>query len=113
MIQSVISRKGFETNLNVNELELTGKLIHLDDEDLRHINKNLSSKNADICLYLTHPKDPLEEEYIFDWVKEKDLDKLCNNNESFTYLNCEFIQQKQEENEINVRFSRFFLDEEE
>ena len=96
-----------------NELDLTGKLIHLDDEDLRHISKNLSSKNADICLYLKHPKDPLEEEYIFEWIKENDLHKLCNNNESFTYLNCEFIQQKQEENEINVRFSKLFLDEEE
>ena len=100
-------------NEGKNELELTDKLIHLDDEDLRHINKNLSSKNADICLYLKHPEDPVEEEYIFDWVKEKDLDKLCNNDDSFTYLNCEFIQQKQEENEIGVRFSRLFLDEEE
>lgn len=87
------------------------KIKHFTNRELNLIDKNLSSDNSEICLYLSHPKKEVEEE-IFEWVKEEDLDKLCNSNESFTYLDCRIIRDNPKENEINVRFSRFFLDEE-
>lgn len=89
------------------------KIRHFTNKELILIDKSLSLENADICLYLKHPRDPSSEGEIFEWVKEQDLDKLCTSNESFTYLECEYIRGEQDSKQSNVRFSRFFLDEEE